>query len=178
MSEAYISQVMAFGFGFAPKYWALCNGQILAIQQNTALFSLLGTMYGGNGTTTFALPNLQSRVMLHKGTSPGGYTYVQGEIAGAETVTIDTGSMPAHGHTFSGASANANSPQPSDNCALATIAVGSGTPDNFYAPDQTTQALSATSVSAVGGSQAHSNIQPFLTINWCICQFGIYPSRN
>ena len=178
MSEAYISQVMAFGFGFAPKNWALCNGQILSIQQNTAMFSLLGTTFGGNGQTTFGLPNLQGRVPLHRGTF-NGWTYQLGEVGGAETVTITTSTMPAHTHGFFGTTDNASNPQPTvDGVALAKIAAGSGTPGNYYAPDATPQILNPTSLSTVGGNQAHANLQPYLTINWCICQYGIYPSRN
>lgn len=178
MSEAYVSQVMAFGFGWAPRNWALCNGQIMAIQQNTALFSLVGTMYGGNGTVTFGLPNLQSSVMLHKGTAPWGTVYEQGETGGVENVTITNATMPAHNHNFFGTTDPASNPQPQQGAALANIGAGSGSPGNYYAPDTTVTALNPASLSLIGGSQGHGNIQPYLAISWCICTAGIYPSRN
>lgn len=175
MSQAYISQVMAFGFNFAPRNWALCNGQILSIAQNTALFSLLGTTYGGNGTVTFGLPNLQSRVALHQ----DGSTYLLGEMAGEENVTLTIPTMPAHNHTFFGTSDNADSPQPDNGSALATVIAGpSKTPGNYYASDASTVSLNLSSVSIVGGNQSHPNLQPYLTISWCICIAGVFPSRN
>lgn len=177
MSQAYIGQIQPFAFNFAPKNWALCNGQIMAIQQNPALFSLLGTMYGGNGTTTFALPNLQSRVPMHAGTL-NGETFTQGEISGVENVTITSATTPAHNHAFQGASANATSATPASGVALATSTGGSGTPDMFYGPDTMPQPLNVACIGLTGGSLPHNNLQPYLTINWCICQFGVFPSRN
>jgi microcystin-dependent protein len=174
MSQTFISQVMAFGFNYAPKNWALCNGQIMAIQQNTALFSLLGTTYGGNGTTTFALPNLQSRVALH----PDNATYFLGEMDGVENVTITSSTMAAHNHGFFGTTENATKPAPDTGAALSKIYAGTATPDNYYAADTTFVGLNPGSVSIVGGNQSHTNIQPYLTISWCICIFGIYPARN
>jgi len=178
MSQAYISQVTAFGFGFAPKNWALCNGQTLSISQNAALFSLLGTTYGGNGVNTFALPNLQSRVMLHFGQAPDGTTYTQGEINGAENVTLITSTMGAHNHAFFGTTDNADSAGPIDGAALATIAAAPpNSPGNFYSTGAV-QPLNPAEIANTGGSQSHPNIQPYLTISWCICLFGIFPSRN
>jgi microcystin-dependent protein len=179
MSQAYISQITAFGFNFAPKFWALCNGQILSIQQNAALFSLLGTTYGGNGVSTFALPNLQSRVMLHFGQSQSGSTYTQGEVGGAETVQITTATMPAHTHQFAGTTQNADRFNVTNNgWALATVNPASGDAGPYYAPDTNPTPLNPSALSLVGGNQSHTNIQPYLTINWCICMFGIFPSRN
>jgi microcystin-dependent protein len=178
MTQPFIGQVQAFGFGFAPRYWAQCNGQTLSIQQNAALFSLLGTMYGGNGTSTFQLPNLQSRVPMHYGTSPGGDTYVQGETDGVENVTLTITTLPMHSHTFVGASANANQIVPAPGQALATAARPSGTADSFYGPDATPQPLNPGSISPAGGNQPHTNLQPYLTINWCIALYGIFPSRG
>ena len=175
MSDAYISQVMAFGFGFAPRNWALCNGQILSIAQNTALFSLLGTNYGGNGSVTFGLPNLQSRVPLH----PDGSNYMLGEMGGEENVTLTSEMMPFHSHGFFGTSETADSPQPVDGAALAKVgAISPNKADNYYAPDATFVSLNPSSISLIGGGQPHANIQPYLTINWCICTAGIYPARN
>jgi len=178
MTQPFIGQIQPFGFGFAPRNWAQCNGQILSIAQNTALFALLGTMYGGNGQTTFALPNLQSRVPLHAGTSPSGESFFQGEEAGVEAVTLTINTMPAHNHNFLGTSTNADVPVPADNVALGTIHQSSANGDNYYAPDTTPQPLNPGSISTVGGSQPHNNIQPYLTINWCIALSGIFPSRN
>lgn len=178
MTQPFLGQIQAFGFGFAPRYWAQCNGQILAIAQNAALFSLLGTMYGGNGTSTFALPNLQSRVPMHFGTSPIGEVYYQGEIAGEENVTLTINMMPLHNHNFVGSSANADSTVPAAGQALAKIAIPSGTPDSFYGPDATPQPLNPGSVSPAGGNLPHGNIQPYLAINFCIAMYGIFPSRG
>jgi microcystin-dependent protein len=176
MTQPFLGQVQAFGFGFAPRHWAMCNGQIMAIQQNAALFSLLGTMYGGNGVTTFQLPNLQSRVPMHFGTSPGG-TYTQGQPGGEENVTLNINTMPAHTHFFIGSNANAAALAPQANTALAKSAIPSGTADTFYGSGAL-QPLNAASISHVGGNQPHTNIQPYLAINFCIALFGIFPSRN
>jgi microcystin-dependent protein len=179
MTQPFLGQIQPFGFGFAPRNWALCNGQILSISQNTALFSLLGTMYGGNGQTTFALPNLQSRVPMHKGTPPGGPTYFQGEEAGEETITLNISEMPAHNHTFNGTTAGANSIPPVDGAVLALIHHSGGTtPDFYYAPDTTPQPINNASLSMYGNNQAHTNIQPYLTVSWCIAMAGIFPARN
>jgi microcystin-dependent protein len=181
MTQPFLGQIQPFGFGFAPRSWALCNGQILSIAQNTALFSLLGTMYGGNGITTFALPNLQSRVPMHYGTPPGGPTYFQGEEAGEETITLNINEMPAHNHAFSGTSSNANFKQPNTGSAHAQSNKSGTSPgDNYYAPatSPTVTPLNPATVSPFGGNQAHTNIQPYLTVNWCIAMQGIFPARN
>lgn len=175
MTEPFIGQIQPFGFNFAPKNWALCNGQILPIAQNSALFSLLGAVYGGNGTTTFALPNLQSRVPMHMGDNLGTL-YPIGEVAGVETVTLTTAEMPAHIHFFMGTTQNGDSATPTAGTLMAT-AIG-GADVNYYGPDTTPQPLNSNSIGPVGGSQPHSNIQPYLTINWCIALSGIFPSRN
>lgn len=177
MSQAYIGQIQPFAFNFAPKYWAQCNGQILSVQQNAALFSLLGTTYGGNGTTTFALPNLQSRVPMHAGTL-NGEIFTQGETSGVENVTLTSATTPTHTHAFQGANTAATAAAPTNGAGLATSAGGGGQPDNFYGPDATPQPLNVASIAFAGGTVPHNNLQPYLTINWCICQFGIYPSRN
>ncbi|MEA2993182.1 MAG: hypothetical protein QOD40_2102 [Alphaproteobacteria bacterium] len=181
MTQPFLGQVQSFGFGFAPRGWALCNGQILSIAQNTALFSLLGTMYGGNGTTTFALPNLQSRVPVHKGTLAGGGTYDQGEETGVETVTLTTGQMPAHNHAFVGTSAHANFIKPVAGAALATTNKSGGvTGDPYYAPSASPVQLNPASLGPYGSNpaQPHTNLQPYLTISWCIAMQGVFPARN
>ena len=180
MADAFIGEIRAVGFNFAPRGWAMCNGQLLPISQNTALFSLLGTMYGGNGTTNFALPNLQSRVPMHYGTFAGNQ-YFQGEQAGEETITLNISEMPAHNHTFFGSAGGAFSKTPAAGNAYAqtTKLPGPVTPgDPYYASDATTQPINPATVGTFGGNLPHTNIQPYLTINWCIAMQGIFPSRN
>jgi microcystin-dependent protein len=177
MTEPFIGQIQPFGFGFAPRHWAQCNGQILSIAQNTALFSLLGTIYGGNGQTTFALPDLQSRVPMHQGSNLGD-TYSQGEEAGEENVTVDISGMPSHSHAFLGAAVNSSSASPADGSALANVFKPSVPLEPYYGPSTTPQPLNMGSISPAGGNLPHSNLQPYLTINWCIAMFGIFPSRN
>jgi microcystin-dependent protein len=170
VSNPFLGEVRMFGFGFAPKTWALCNGQLLSIQQNAALFSLLGTMYGGNGVNNFALPNLQSRVPMHR--SNDG-TYVQGALGGTEQVTITQATMPAHIHFLVGTTTGANAKGPVG--ALATSAVPS---DFYYSPATNLSTLNPASIGMTGSGVGHSNIQPYLTINYCIALQGIFPSRN
>jgi len=177
MTQPYVGQIQAFAFGFTPKNWAQCNGQILSIQQNAALFSLLGTYYGGNGTSTFALPDLRGRVPVHQGTF-GGEAYTMGEQDGTTTVQLLLPNMPQHTHVLMGANVAATIVQPAAGVALANASRPGGTPDNFYGPMSAVVALNPGSVSSYGGGQAHDNMQPYLAINWCICQFGIFPSRN
>lgn len=174
MSQPFLGQIQPLAFGFAPIGWAQCNGQLLSIAQNTALFALIGTFYGGNGQTTFALPNLQSRVPVHMGTN-AGESYVIGEEGGAEQVTLNSATMATHSHAFSGTTDAGNEASPTAGAALAKIG---GAGNSYYASDTTPQSLSLSSVGMVGGNQPHDNIQPYLTINWCIALTGIFPSRN
>ena len=175
MTTPFIGQIQPMGFNFAPRGWAQCNGQILSISQNTALFALLGTTYGGNGSSTFGLPNLQSRVPLDFGTL-NGEPFSLGELGGVENVSININSMPSHTHSFNGTSATGNSGPPDPGAALAKVG---GTGGNFfYGSDSTTQMLTPSSVGSAGGNQPHTNIQPYLTINWCIAMIGIFPARN
>lgn len=177
--EPFLGQIQPFAFNFAPKGWVMCNGQTMAISQNTALFSLLGTMYGGNGTTNFQLPNLQSRVPVHTGKGASGTVYTQGSTGGVETVTLTLSQLPQHNHTFAGASALGNKQQPTAGAALATVAKSGNPGDSYYAAGSNAlTSLNAASVVAVGGSGPHNNIQPYLVINWCIATVGVYPSRN
>lgn len=183
MTQPFLGQIQPFGFNFAPRGWALCNGQILSIQQNTALFSLLGTYYGGNGTSNFALPDLRSRVPVSQGTLSGtGSQYALGEQDGVETVTLNIGQTPAHSHVFSGTSTHASTSIPSNGTALAATwhPAGGGSPgDPYYAPDTTPQPLNPAAMTPWGtGPQPHTNIQPYLTISWCIALAGVFPSRN
>ena len=175
MAQPFLGQIQAFGFGFAPRNWAFCNGQILSISQNTALFALLGTTYGGNGTSTYALPNLQSRVPIHFGTNLG-VDYVLGEFGGAESVSLNLTNLPSHNHTFAGTASAANVKQPQTGAALAQSSSGNA----FYAQagSPTVTAINPGTVGTTGGGLPHSNIQPYLTINWCIALAGVFPARN
>lgn len=170
MAEAFISELRLFGCNFAPRNWAMCNGQIMSIAQNTALFSLLGTTYGGNGQTTFALPDLRGRVPLHLGQGPGLSNYVEGEVAGVEDVTLNVSQVPAHTHTVGASSDDATKKNPIGSVPAATGGSSYGTTANG--------AMLGTMLSVSGGSQPHTNMQPFLVLNWCICINGIFPSRN
>jgi microcystin-dependent protein len=173
MAEPFLGQIQAFGFNFAPRGWAMCNGQILPIAQNTALFSLLGTQYGGNGQTTFALPDLRSRVSIHQGQGPGLSSYVIGEQSGTETVTLQVTQMPAHNHgiVLLANSGDATSGKPSGKFMAQTAAA-------TYAATQDGTGMGPQSTGITGGSQPFQILQPFLVINWCIALEGIFPSRN
>jgi microcystin-dependent protein len=176
MGDQFLGEVRPFACNFAPSGWAFCQGQILPIQQNTALFSLLGTFYGGNGTSTFALPDLRGRVPMKFGTDPVGNVYNIGEIAGEETVTLNGQQMPIHTHTFSGSGIVGPHAKPATGSALATSQLG----DAFYGASNSS--LTTINVGTVsfynGGNQSHTNIQPFQVINWCIALRGIFPARN
>ncbi len=179
MSTPFLGQIQSFAFNFAPRGWALCDGQTLPVQQYAALYSLLGTMYGGNGTTTFNLPNLQSRVPMHFGTSPGGNSYTQGEQGGEENVTLLYANLPLHSHPFLGSATGANDSAPILHTASAPITnAQGGTPGNYYAAPASLQSLNPASVSTTGGAQPHANIQPYLTINWCIAMTGEFPAHG
>lgn len=184
--EPYIGQIQLFGFYFAPRGWMLCQGQIISIAQNTALFSLLGTTFGGNGQTTFALPHLGGRVAVGQGQAPGvGHNYQMGEVAGSETTTLTTNNMPAHTHpmtsVLNGTTAAGTSSDPSGR-ALANAKDINTDPANIYATGGSAVALSGSSVNTTagvsGGSQPFSIVQPYLTLNYCIAIEGIFPSRN
>lgn len=172
MSDPYIGQIIMVGFDFAPRNWAVCNGQLLPIAQNTALFSLLGTTYGGNGQTTFALPDLRGRAPMHSGNG-----VLLGEASGAESVTLLATEMPAHTHTVAGASSQACSTGVgTSNAASGRFPAVSSRP--LYADTPTGTLGSAPVSGSVGGSLPHNNMQPFLTVNFVICLYGIFPSRN
>ena len=165
----FLGAIFLFAGNFAPRGYALCQGQTLSIDQNTALFSLLGTTYGGNGTTTFALPDLRGRAALSAGQAPGGSAYTLGEQGGTETVTLLTNQMPQHNHTI------AANTQEQSNVATNNYLASSGA----YAPSATTgTTLNPAAVSEVGGNQPHNNLQPYLTLNYIIALEGIFPSRN
>ena len=173
MSDQFLGELRAFGFNFAPKGWAFCNGQLLSIQQNAALFGLLGTTYGGNGVTTFQLPNLQSRVPMHFGQAPGGTSYTEGELGGVESVTLSSTQMPTHIHMLNGVSASGNTNRPSN----VLYASGSTGNEAFYGGGAL-QPLTPSTIGPTGQNQPHTNLQPYLAINWCIALEGLFPSRN
>ena len=171
MSEPFIGELRLFPYNFAPRGWAFCNGQILSIAQNTALFSLLGTTYGGNGQTTFALPDLRGRVPISSGQGPGLANYVLGQQAGAETVTLTVNNMPSHNHAVQASTEDATSSQPGGKIPAAVGAGAYGGP----AADTT---MAGNMIGIAGNSQPVSIVQPYLTLNWCIALEGIFPSRN
>jgi microcystin-dependent protein len=174
MSEPFIGEIRPFGFNFPPRNWALCNGQLLPIAQNQALFALLGTTYGGDGSTTFALPDLRGRVPVHAGSSSAAGTVNLGEQSGVENVTLTTQQLPSHGHGVAASADLAAATSPAAAVTGAKPRFGA----DIYAAAGNPVALSNTAVGNAGGSQPHNNMQPSLTINFCICLIGIFPSRN
>ena len=178
MSAPFIGQIAAFGFSFPPKNWALCNGQLLPINQNAALFSLLGTTYGGNGINTFALPDLRGRAGLNQGQGPGLSNYVTGQVSGVENVTLTITQIPAHIHTWTASTAFGDQPSPNGGF-LSGGQIPNGTPIPSYAPvNAATVGLANNTLGVVGSNTPHNNMQPFLVMNYCIATSGIFPSRN
>ncbi|MBT8188694.1 MAG: tail fiber protein [Croceitalea sp.] len=169
--DPILGQIQAFGFNFAPAGWAQCNGQLLSIAQNTALFSLLGTIYGGDGETTFALPDLRGRASLHVGTGPGLTTRPIGQRSGQETHTLTTQQMPNHNHSVSLAS---NSSAGGESIATGIIASHPGA----FSEEGNGAVLGGLTQQNAGGSQSHNNMQPYIVINYCIALVGIFPSQN
>lgn len=170
MTDPYLGEIRNFGFNFAPRGWAQCNGQVLPIAQNTALFSLLGTMYGGDGRTTFALPDLQGRTAIGAGQGQGRSPRVQGEAGGTESVTLTAPQVAPHTHPVS-ASTSATAKSPADAVPGFTAAGSSyGTTGDVT--------MSASMVGPNAGGQPHDNMQPYLVTNWCIALEGIFPPRS
>jgi len=174
MSSPFVAEIRIFGFNFAPTGWAFCDGQLLPISQNTALFSLLGTTYGGDGRSTFALPNMQGNAPVHPGQGNGLSLYDLGQQGGAETVTLLTSEMPNHAHSLMASTTSSSKPNPSGN-AFARISSG-GTP---YVPPTGAPltAFSPNAIAPTGGDQPHNNLMPYLTLNFCIAMQGVFPAR-
>jgi microcystin-dependent protein len=168
MSDQYVGEIRAMGFNFAPQGWALCNGQLLPITQNTALFSLIGTFYGGNGTSNFALPNLQGMVAVGAGQGVGLSPYDVGQTGGEAAHTLSTGEMAAHDHTIGVSSAAATSTTASSATAVGVAA------SNAFGPVYNMTAMGG----AIGGGASHDNEQPYLVVNFCIALQGIFPPRS
>jgi microcystin-dependent protein len=183
MTQAFLGQITLFAGNFAPQGTAFCNGQSLSIQQNTALFSLLGTFYGGDGVTSFALPNLQSRLPVHQGSGTGLSNYVIGQSGGAANVTIDVTTTPIHTHTLNATQTIATSSTISTGVlpGQPTAAIAPASPEfyaNAGAVPLTPNTLAAGVCGTAGGSQPHSNLMPSLCISFVIVLSGIFPSRN
>ena len=182
MTQPFIGEIRPFAFPFAPLNWATCDGQLIPIQQNTALFSLLGTNYGGNGTSTFQLPNLQDQVPTHSGnsTGPGLSPYVPGEQAGSATVTLITDEMPSHTHTLiSGVSSPLDQVQQTNMPSPTALVSISGPGQAFSTNETPAVAMSPLAIGIYqGGGGPHQNQQPYLALNFCIALRGVFPARN
>jgi microcystin-dependent protein len=170
VSTPYIGEIRMAGFNFAPVDWALCNGQLLPISDYDALFNLIGTTYGGDGQTTFALPNLQSRIPFHAG-SKAGNDLILGQLSGTETVTLTTSQLPAHTHILAASSASGTRPSPAGGVWAASTL-------GEFSMGASAHTMDPSTVVAMGGGQPHDNMPPFLVINFIIALFGIFPSQG
>ncbi|MCG8632938.1 MAG: tail fiber protein [Desulfobacterales bacterium] len=176
MSEPFLAEIRIVGFNFAPRGWAFCDGQILPINQNQSLYSLLGTTYGGDGRTSFALPDLRSRVPIHVG---DGHTL--GQKSGAETITLTAAEIAAHTHSVKGTSATGDARRAglgANRCFATTDHLGDPVPDPIYGNPANMVAMNQGILPNTGGGQAHNNMQPYLTLAFCIALRGLFPSRN
>jgi microcystin-dependent protein len=174
MAQPYIGEIRMFAGNFAPNGWMFCEGQTLPISENDALFTLIGTTYGGDGQETFNLPNLASRIPMHMGTGPDGTTYQIGEMAGTEQETLTVQQIPNHTHPLMGTGTQATANAPTNN----VLAASTGATIFPYGTDEPTTTLNASTVGPAGGSQPHENTQPFLVINFIISLFGIFPTQT
>lgn len=172
-SDPFLGQIAFVPYNFVPRNWAACNGQLLQISQNQALFALLGTMYGGNGTTNFALPDMRGRVLVHEGQAPGGPTnYTMGQNGGAESVTLLVTQMPAHSHTVNAVTTEGNQNSPNGNLPADTKTL-----DKEYSDANGNATMKSTMINPTGGNQAHENRPPFITLKCIISLQGIFPSQ-
>lgn len=171
MAQPYVGELRIFAGNFAPAGWMFCEGQLLPISENETLFQLIGTTYGGDGQSTFSLPDLRGRLPIHQGTS-NGTTYQIAETGGAEEVTLSISQIPSHSHPMLGASGNGSQANPKNNVLASSTLV------KLYSGEAADTAMAATSITSVGGSQPHTNFQPYLCLNYIISLFGIFPSQN
>jgi microcystin-dependent protein len=182
MTQPFVGQVQLFGFNFAPRGWQQCTGQVLPISQNPALYSLLGTYYGGNGSSTFGLPNLQGRGAVGAGQGTGLSPYVQGETVGSSTVTLTLTELPSHNHMFLASTSSGSVLTASGNQLGVCKSAGKsgGTTGRVYSPNpnSATTGLAPTAIGMSGGNLPHNNMQPYLTLNYCIAMVGVFPARN
>ena len=174
MAEPFIGQIIQAGFNFAPRGYAWCDGQLQSIAQNTALFSLLGTTFGGDGRVTFGLPDLRGRVAIHQGQGPGLSNRVMGEASGEENHTLINSEMPQHTHLLAASNVSGALGTPNGNF----LAASSSNQTATYRPTSDGSTLNPQSIGLAGGNQPHNNMQPYLVINFCIALVGIFPSRN
>lgn len=175
MSDPFVAEIRVFGFNFAPRGWAFCDGQLMPISQNTALFSLLGTNFGGNGTSNFGLPNLQGSVPLQQGQGPGLSNYDLGETGGAPAVTLLSTELPPHSHTLNCSTVTADQTSPVGDIPAAPPAQRG---QNFFAATPGgSPAMNANLLAPAGGNLPHNNMPPYLTLNFCIALTGIFPPR-
>jgi microcystin-dependent protein len=180
MSSPFVGEIRAFGFPFAPTQWAFCNGQPVSIAQQETLYAVIGTIYGGDGQTTFNLPNLQGYAPMHWGNPASGFNTTIGQVQGTPTVTLTTAQTPQHSHTITAQDIPSGgivdkTPTPSTTTWLST-----SNPQQLYLGSTATvnAAFAPNAISTVGGSQPHENMQPYLAINFCISLYGVFPSRN
>jgi microcystin-dependent protein len=172
MAQPYVGEIRMFAGNFAPAGWAICAGQLIPISENETLFNLIGTTYGGDGQNTFALPDLQGRIPIHQGTSVSGSTWVIGQKAGTEQITLNTNQIPQHSHAFMASQNNATLSTPANNV---TGLVGA---TQIYRDATPSAAMAASAVTSVGGSLPHDNLQPFLCVSFIISLFGIFPTQT
>jgi microcystin-dependent protein len=171
MSESFVGEIRMFAGNFAPRGWAFCDGQLLQVSQNDALFSLLGTIYGGDGRTTFGLPDLRGRTPLHLGSGPGLTPRQIGQKSGVENVTLTSSQLASHTHSYQASSDGGNEANPSGNVASNSPSI------KMYIEDPPSVAMATTAIANTGGSQRHNNMMPFLCVHFIISLFGVYPSR-
>ena len=172
MAQPYVGEIRMFAGNFPPVGWMMCDGQLLPISENETLFQLIGTTYGGDGESTFQLPNLQSRVPVHMGSGADGQSYILAETAGVESVTLSVQQIPNHTHPMVGNTGNGTQGNPANNVLASSTIV------KLYALETADSPMAATHVQQVGGNQPHDNLQPYLAINFIISLFGIFPSPS
>ncbi len=178
MSQPYIGEIRCFGFNFAPRDWAFCNGQLMPIAQNEALFAILGTTYGGDGLNTYALPNLQGHVPMHWGNGSTGLNTQIGQAMGQTTVTLNTNQIPAHSHQIVAADTNPQATRTAPPSPSSFLSAAKGTFVYQQPPVTPNVSFSPRAITPAGNTFPHENMQPYLAINFCISLFGIFPTRN